>query len=108
MQNIRWCVTALAALAALAVKGAPDMPMLNWMGREKAAKVTKDVVMKILREEKLLGYGNAAKDNILVHDCFTLALHKVFCHFKINGNGYFLRTARAIGGYLTCHSCVKP
>ena len=43
------------------------MPMLNWMGREKAAKATKDVIMKILREEKSLGYGNAAKDNILVH-----------------------------------------
>ena len=43
------------------------MPMLNWMGREKAAKATKDVVMKILREEKSLGYGEAAKDNILVH-----------------------------------------
>ncbi len=67
MQNIRWCVTTLAALAALAVKGAPDMPMLNWMGREKAAKATKDVVMKILREEKSLGYGDATKDNILVH-----------------------------------------
>ena len=43
------------------------MPMLNWMGREKAAKATKDVVMKILREEKSLGYGEATKDNILVH-----------------------------------------
>ena len=32
------------------------MPMLNWMGREKAAKATKDVVLKILREEKSLGY----------------------------------------------------
>ena len=32
------------------------MPMLNWMGREKAARATKDVVMKILREEKSLGY----------------------------------------------------
>ena len=32
------------------------MPMLNWMGREKAAKATKDVVMKILREEKELSY----------------------------------------------------
>ena len=56
MQNIRWCVTALVALAALAAKGASDMPMLNWMGREKAARATKDVVMKILREEKSLGY----------------------------------------------------
>lgn len=48
-------------------KGLSDMPMLNWMGREKAAKATKDVVMKILREEKSLGYGEASKDNILVH-----------------------------------------
>ena len=32
------------------------MPMLNWMGREKAAKATKDVVMKILREDKELSY----------------------------------------------------
>ena len=56
-----------AAIAGGSQKGLSDMPMLNWMGREKAAKATKDVVMKILREEKSLGYGNAAKDNILVH-----------------------------------------
>ena len=67
MRCITLCVTVLLVLAALAAKGASDMPMLNWMGREKAAKATKDVVMKILREEKSLGYGNAAKDNILVH-----------------------------------------
>ena len=52
---------------ALFAEGGSDMPMLNWMGREKAAKATKDVVMKILREEKSLGYGEASKDNILVH-----------------------------------------
>ena len=52
---------------ALFAEGGSDMPMLNWMGREKAAKATKDVVMKILREEKSLGYGEATKDNILVH-----------------------------------------
>ena len=52
---------------ALFAEGGSDMPMLNWMGREKAVKATKDVVMKILREEKSLGYGEATKDNILVH-----------------------------------------
>ncbi len=52
---------------ALFAEGGSDMPMLNWMGREKAAKATKDVVMKILRDEKSLGYGEATKDNILVH-----------------------------------------
>ena len=31
------------------------MPTLNWMGREKATKSVKDVVMKILREDKSLG-----------------------------------------------------
>ena len=56
MRCITLCVTVLLVLAALAAKGASDMPMLNWMGREKAARATKDVVMKILREEKSLGY----------------------------------------------------
>ena len=32
------------------------MPMLNWMGREKATNAVKDVVMKILREDKALSY----------------------------------------------------
>ncbi len=58
---------AALIVGALLAEGGSDMPMLNWMGREKAAKATKDVVMKILREEKELGYGNAATDNILVH-----------------------------------------
>ena len=61
------CLMLAAAIAGGSQKGLSDMPMLNWMGREKAAKAAKDVVMKILREEKSLGYGNAAKDNILVH-----------------------------------------
>ncbi len=61
------CLMLAAAIAGGSQKGLSDMPMLNWMGREKAAKATKDVVMKILREEKSLGYGEAAKDNILVH-----------------------------------------
>ena len=41
------------------------MPTLNWMGREKATKAVKDVVMKILREDKSLSYGSG--DNVLVH-----------------------------------------
>ena len=45
-----------AAIVGGSQKGLSDMPMLNWMGREKAAKATKDVVLKILREEKSLGY----------------------------------------------------
>ena len=35
--------------------GEPKMPTLNWMGREKATNAVKDVVMKILREDKSLG-----------------------------------------------------
>ena len=40
----------------LFAEGEPKMPTLNWMGREKATKSVKDVVMKILREDKSLGY----------------------------------------------------
>ena len=61
------------------------MPMLNWVGRKETVRSTKDVVMKILREDKSLSYnggdvstqrckdaegsGNAStgNDNILVH-----------------------------------------
>ena len=32
------------------------MPMLSWMGREKTTNAVKDVVLKILREDKTLGY----------------------------------------------------
>ena len=42
-------VVAVAALNLFA-EGEPKMPTLNWMGREKATKSVKDVVMKILRE----------------------------------------------------------
>lgn len=41
------------------------MPMLNWMGREKAVKYDKEVALKILHEDKALSYGTG--DNILVH-----------------------------------------
>ena len=49
----------------LFAEGEPKMPMLNWMGREKATKAVKEVVMKILREDKSLSYGSG--DNVLVH-----------------------------------------
>ncbi len=48
-------VAVLAALNLFA-EGEPKMPTLNWMGREKATKSVKDVVMKILREDKSLSY----------------------------------------------------
>ena len=63
----------------LFAEGEPKMPTLNWMGREKATNAVKDVVMKILREDKSLGYKSHAEkkgdavaspagdSNILVH-----------------------------------------
>ena len=48
-------ITMLTTLNLFA-EGEPKMPMLNWMGREKATKSVKDVVMKILREDKSLSY----------------------------------------------------
>jgi len=51
--------------AACIAKGESDMPMLSWMGREKTTNAVKDVVLKILREDKTLSYGSG--DNVLVH-----------------------------------------
>lgn len=43
------------------------MPTLNWLGRKEATTATKDVVMKILREDKTFSCGDAASGNLLVH-----------------------------------------
>lgn len=58
------CLAVVAALNLFA-EGEPKMPTLNWMGREKATKSVKEVVMKILREDKSLPCGSG--DNVLVH-----------------------------------------
>ena len=47
-------VVAMVTLTLFA-EGEVKMPMLNWMGREKATNAVKDVAMKILREDKALG-----------------------------------------------------
>lgn len=51
------CVVASLAIMILlfAAKGESNMPMLNWMGREKVTNAIRDVAMKILREDKSLG-----------------------------------------------------
>lgn len=57
-------------LAAARVSGVEDMPILKWMGDEEARRATKNVVMKILREDPALSYrAGAAADqqNLLVH-----------------------------------------
>ena len=65
--GVRHALVMLAVVAALNLfaEGEPKMPTLNWMGREKTTKAVKEVVMKILREDKSLSYGSG--DNILVH-----------------------------------------
>ena len=63
--GVRHALVMLAVVAALNLfaEGEPKMPTLNWMGREKTTKAVKEVVMKILREDKSLSYGSG--DNIL-------------------------------------------
>ena len=65
--GVSCALVLLAVFTALNLfaEGEPKMPTLNWMGREKATKSVKDVVMKILREDKSLSYGSG--DNVLVH-----------------------------------------
>jgi len=48
----------MAVVLAVSVCGeAEDMPTLNWMEREKAVRADKNVVLKILREDKSLSYS---------------------------------------------------
>ena len=65
----------LLLLLVFAVEGGfADMPMLNWMGREKAAKATKDVIMKILREDKSLSLrlcASALRTGLVSKDSWT-------------------------------------
>lgn len=65
--GVRCALFLLAVFTALNLfaEGEPKMPTLNWMGREKATKSVKEVVMKILREDKSLPCGSG--DNVLVH-----------------------------------------
>ena len=77
--KIPTCLLGLSIVLNLFAEGEPKMPTLNWMGREKATNAVKDVVMKILREDKSLGYKShaakkgeapavsAGESNILVH-----------------------------------------
>ena len=37
------------------------MPMLSWMGRERAVKQDKEALLKILREDKSMGYLSHAE-----------------------------------------------
>ncbi len=53
--KIPTCLLGLSIVLNLFAEGEPKMPTLNWMGREKATNAVKDVVMKILREDKSLG-----------------------------------------------------
>ena len=65
--GVRCALFLLAVFTALNLfaEGELKMPTLNWMGREKSTKSVKEVVMKILREDKPLSYGSG--DNVLVH-----------------------------------------
>lgn len=55
------CIIGLVLLLSLFAEGEAKRPTLNWMGREKATKFVKNVVMKFLREDKSL--GNVATAN---------------------------------------------
>ena len=89
LPSCKWlCIVSVAMCASAWSEGDVDMPMLNWVGRKETVRSTKDVVMKILREDKSLSYRgedvstqrrkdaedaeicgdvSARNDNILVH-----------------------------------------
>ena len=57
----------LCALVGIALGGRADMPKLRWVDDDKARNAVSNVVMKILREDKSLSYGDPKSGNILVH-----------------------------------------
>ena len=61
------CWAAIAFAAVLSARGEKDMPKLRWVDDDKARIAESNVVMKILREDKSLSYGDPNSGNILVH-----------------------------------------
>ena len=69
MRADRWrhIAICLCALVGVALGGRADMPKLRWVDDDKARNAVSNVVMKILREDKSLSYGDPKSGNILVH-----------------------------------------
>ena len=63
----RHIAICLCALVGVALEGRADMPKLRWVDDDKARNAVSNVVMKILREDKSLSYGDPNSGNILVH-----------------------------------------
>ena len=51
MRCITLCVTVLLALAELAAKGASDMPMLKWAGKDKVVNHHNEVPFRVLERK---------------------------------------------------------
>lgn len=47
------------------------MPTLNWMGRKNAVKYDKDVVRKILREDRSLSHSEGSRSCATASEAFT-------------------------------------
>ena len=54
--SIGMCSVAIVFCASAMSEEDVDMPILNWVGRKESVRATKDVVMKILREDKSLSF----------------------------------------------------
>ena len=59
-QKIVQMLLTMSITLTLFTEGEPEMPTLNWMRIEKATNAVKDIGMKILREDKALGYVSRA------------------------------------------------
>ena len=78
------CIIVVVISATL--KGVCDMPMLNWMGREKAVKHDKEVALKILRENRELSYGAVNDSAANAKDAKLLSLRGVSESRSLEGN----------------------
>ena len=64
---MRYALAMTLIALSLTLRGRDDMPKLRWVDDDKARNAVSNVVMKILREDKSLSYGDTKSGNILVH-----------------------------------------
>ena len=65
--TMRYALAMTLIALSLILQGRDDMPKLRWVDDDKARNAVSNVVMKILREDKSLSYGDPKSDNLLVH-----------------------------------------
>ena len=85
MRCITLCVTVLLALAELAAKGASNMPMLKWAGKDKVVNHHNEVPFRVLERKWEFPGGAqsaAAAENMIIHGDNLAALKSLLPRYE--------------------------